>query len=360
MALRTNASAVRREGTVWAALVPLALVSAVSGLIVAAFYAWINPVIESRREREVIEMGLRSIFPEAARTEKLQGIALPEGVEEPVYEVFGPGGGRLGYMYYVAGKGWSDFRLAVGVDPQTQQVVAVRVLEHQETPGLGSRITEEGFLAQFAGKSLSDPFRPGEDVEAISGATVSTRGVAQAVSQSARSLLEAMGVKVEVAGSGSAGPGAGGSTAAAGGSGGGIAAPAYLGRIRSSLGEESTVAPADAWRIQDENGRLIGWAVRIEESGYGGPVSVLVLVDPAGPSVRQVEVLSHNETPGLGDAVTEPFFLEQFAGKGPGDALTVGVDIDGVTMATQSSEAVAKAVKRALSAVQALSGGARR
>lgn len=359
MALRANAAAVRRGGGVWSALVPLVLVATLSGLVVSAFYAWIHPTIESRREQEVVEMGLRGIFPQAARAEKLVGVELPAGVEEPVYEVYGARGERLGYMYYVAGKGWSDFRLAVGVNPETQQVVAVRVLEHQETPGLGSKITEEWFLAQFAGKSLSDPFRAGEDVEAITGATVSTRGVAQAVADSARPLLEAMGVKVEVASSSTGGAGGGAGASATGPA---VAAPAYLGRIRSAVGEEASVAPADVWRVEDSNGRLVAWAVRVEEAGYGGPLGLLVLVDPSGPSVRAVEVLSHNETPGLGDAVTDPFFLEQFTGKGPGDALQVGIDIDGVTMATQSSTAVANGVKRAIGVVQALAetGGARR
>jgi len=297
-------------------------------------------------------MGLRSIFPEAARATRVEGITLPQGVEEPVYEVLGPGNERLGYMYYVTGQGWSTFRLAVGVDPGTQQVVGVRVLEHQETPGLGARITEDWFLAQFAGKSLADPFRAGEDVQAISGATVSTRGVAQTVLQSARSLLEAMGVEVK-APSGAASAGA--ESAGAGGA-ARSAAPAYADRVRKALGEGIAFSPADAWRVQDESGRLVAWAVRVEERGYGGPVSVLVLVDPASLTVSAVEVLSHNETPGLGDAVTEASFLDQFKGRGPADALEIGVDIDGITMATQSSTAVAKAVKRAIEAVEALSG----
>lgn len=351
MALRAERNVAKPKSAVWNALVPLVLVAGLSGLLVSTFYVWINPIIEARREQEVIEMGLRSIFPEAQRTAKVDGISLPPGVEEPVYEVFGPGGESLGYMYYVAGKGWSDFRLAVGVDAGTQQVVGVRVLEHQETPGLGSRITEDWFLAQFAGKPLSDPFRAGDDVQAITGATVSTRGVADTVSQSARALLAAMGVTVEVEDA-SGGAGAGG--AAAGGS--GIAAPAYLARVREALGEGVEVAPADAWRVNDENGRLMAWAVRVEETGYGGPVSVLVLLDPAGPTVRDVAVLSHNETPGLGDAITESFFLEQFAGRGAGDPLQVGVDIDGLTMATQSSAAVAKAVKQAIEIAAALGG----
>src|SRR5690606_36721996 len=165
-----------------------------------------------------------------------------------------------------------------------------------ETPGLGSKITEDWFLAQFAGKPLSDPFRASDDVQAITGATVSTRRVADTVSQSARALLAAMGVTVEVEDA-SGGAGAGG--AAAGGS--GIAAPAYEARVRRALGERVVVARADAWRVNDQNGRLMAWAVRVDETGDGGPVSLLELLYRAGPSVRDLAVLSLNETPGLGD-----------------------------------------------------------
>ena len=153
----------------------MVLVSGLSGLVVSAFYTWINPIIEARREREVVELGLRElIFPEATRIASLHMDDLPQGIESPVYEVFGAKNEALGLMYYVTGQGWETFRLAVGVDPVEKRLVGVSVLEHQETPGLGSAITEEWFLGQFTGKAIGDPFRPGDDVQAITGATVST------------------------------------------------------------------------------------------------------------------------------------------------------------------------------------------
>ena len=337
-----------RRNKMWEMLLPLILVAGLSGLIVSVFYAWINPIIEARREQEVIEMGLRTIFPEAARMSAVEIDDLPPGVEAPVYEVFDNQNQSLGLMYYVTGQGWDVFRLAVGVDPVEKRVVGVRVLEHQETPGLGSAITEEWFLSQFAGKDLADPFRAGEDVEAISGATVSTRGVADTVSRSAREVLAAMGVEVEVAVQPTGG--AQGQAAAR------RAEPGYAQRIREALGEDVTLEPAEVWLVKAEEGGQLAWAVRVEEQGYGGPVSVLTLIDPADVTVLGVEVLSHNETPGLGDTVAEPFFLQQFFQKGPQDPLQVGVDIDGITMATYSAEAVTKAVKRALEMVEVVGG----
>lgn len=338
-----------KRNKAWETLFPLILVAGLSGLIVSVFYGWINPIIEARREQEVIELGLRMIFPEAERMTSLDVAGAPPEIEMPIYEVFGPQNESLGYMYYVTGQGWETFRLAVGVDPVEKRLVGARVLEHQETPGLGSAITEDWFLGQFSGKALSDPFQAGNDVEAISGATVSTRGVAQTLSQSARALLEAMGIDVEVAT-------ASDETSAAGAGGARAAEPQYAAKIRQALGEELSFVPADVWQVKGEDGKPVAWAVRIQEEGYGGPMNVLTLVDPADATVIGVEVLSHNETPGLGDLVTEPFFLGQFYQRSPKDPLEVGADIDGVTMATRSAEAVARAVKRALTAVEAVGG----
>ncbi len=58
-------------------------------------------------------------------------------------------------------------------------VKSVRVLEHQEERG--KPIAEKGFLSQFQGKKVSDAFQVGKDVDAVSGATYSSRSVSEAV-----------------------------------------------------------------------------------------------------------------------------------------------------------------------------------
>jgi len=59
------------------------------------------------------------------------------------------------------------------------------VTTHQETPGVGARVTtDENFSAQFTGLSIKDPFKvkaDGGKVDALSGATVSSRGVCGAL-----------------------------------------------------------------------------------------------------------------------------------------------------------------------------------
>ena len=57
----------------------------------------------------------------------------------------------------------------------------------KETPGLGSKIREQGFRIQFKGKSASDTkwaavTKDGGQIDAVTGATISSRAVTEAVS----------------------------------------------------------------------------------------------------------------------------------------------------------------------------------
>ncbi len=60
----------------------------------------------------------------------------------------------------------------------------VAVLEHKETPGLGSKMNDEAFKSQFIGKNPSTfnlkVKKDGGNVDALSGATISSRAFGQA------------------------------------------------------------------------------------------------------------------------------------------------------------------------------------
>lgn len=84
------------------------------------------------------------------------------------------------------GKGFGgDIGVLVAVNLETDEIVGVGVTTHQETPGVGARVTtEENFSAQFKGLSIKEPFKvkaDGGKVDALSGATVSSRGVCGAL-----------------------------------------------------------------------------------------------------------------------------------------------------------------------------------
>jgi Na+-translocating ferredoxin:NAD+ oxidoreductase subunit G len=85
------------------------------------------------------------------------------------------------------GKGFGgDIGVIVAVNLETDKIVGIGVTTHSETPGMGSRVkTEAAFAGQFKGKSIKEPFQvksDGGSIDAVSGATVSSRGVTGAVS----------------------------------------------------------------------------------------------------------------------------------------------------------------------------------
>ena len=107
-----------------------------------------------------------------------------------------------------SGQGFQDvLRLLYGYAPDRAAVVGMKVLESKETPGLGDKIEKDAaFKANFESlsvrlgpdaRSIADPItlvKPGEktepwQVEAITGATISSRAVATILRESTGSRI---------------------------------------------------------------------------------------------------------------------------------------------------------------------------
>jgi electron transport complex protein RnfG len=77
-----------------------------------------------------------------------------------------------------------EFPVMTGLD-MSGKIIDTYVLEHKETPGLGSKMTEEGFKAQFRGKRLKGTKwqvkKDGGDIDAITAATISSRAFTAAI-----------------------------------------------------------------------------------------------------------------------------------------------------------------------------------
>lgn len=113
-------------------------------------------------------------------------------------------------------------------------------------------------------------------------------------------------------------------------------------------------------------GEPVGYAVEtMTDKGFSGVFRLMVGFDASG-KVYNINVLEHNETPGLGSKMTEPEnpLLMSFKGKNPSEmkqplAVTKdGGDVQALTAATISSRAYVDAVARAYNAVQELLGNA--
>jgi len=105
-----------------------------------------------------------------------------------VYKVT-DGGSDAGYAVKIVAAGsQGDIEMVVGVDTDGA-VTGVSIVKNSETSGIGTKVMGNLPLAngtpvldQFIGKTTSDqPLKVGSNVDAISGATVSSKGVTKGV-----------------------------------------------------------------------------------------------------------------------------------------------------------------------------------
>jgi electron transport complex protein RnfG len=118
--------------------------------------------------------------------------------------------------------------------------------------------------------------------------------------------------------------------------------------------EEMTI-----YRAEDQAGTTLGYAVRVEASGYGGTIELLAGLSPDTAAITGIEVVSHLETPGLGGRITEESFQEQFRGLDPTETIayvknapadTDENEIQALSGATISTRAVVSGLNQELEA----------
>ena len=86
--------------------------------------------------------------------------------------------------YEVMGEGYhGTVGIMVGIDIKSGNLTGMKVTTHTETPGLGARIVEPAFYEQFAGLGIQDLAlsNKGGKINAVSGATISSQGVVEAI-----------------------------------------------------------------------------------------------------------------------------------------------------------------------------------
>ena len=107
------------------------------------------------------------------------------------------------------------------------------------------------------------------------------------------------------------------------------------------------------YRVSAE-GKIIGWAVIVEEMGKVKPITFLVGIDTQG-KVAGISILEYRDM--FGSEIKRRSFLRQFQGKSLKDKISIGADIDAVTSATISSQAAASAVRKAILIIAELQKG---
>lgn len=167
-------------------LAVLTALTLVSAALLATVHHWTAGPIEAAAQREKLE-ALRRVLP--ACDNDLLADALrfgPEGSSRTVY-VARHLGQVVGFALEAESDGYGGpLRVAVGLTPEGEVHGVIVIQADRETPGLGSRVREAAFLGAFRGLRSQEAraaslTQDGGRVEAVTGATISSRGVARAV-----------------------------------------------------------------------------------------------------------------------------------------------------------------------------------
>ncbi len=158
----------------------LVVVYLIGGLILALVYAKTSPIM-FRNAAVAKEQALKKLMPEADKIEKLGDWTIHDKHAE-YYRAL-KNGAVIGYIIQSYGKGYSSYiNTLIAVDTNFK-VLKINILGHAETPGLGDEIDSDRFKDEFAGKDLDHlkvlKTETTDYIQAISGATISSRAVAE-------------------------------------------------------------------------------------------------------------------------------------------------------------------------------------
>jgi electron transport complex protein RnfG len=199
-------SAGRKEPSSFRLIATLMVAAACSGLLLSGVYTVTKPMIDANKAA-ALKAGVFRVVPGATRIQKLalrDGQLVPVAddaiVTDPiVHAAYDDAGAFIGWAITGAAPGFQDtIDVLYGYDPAQRQVTGMHILQSKETPGLGDKIFKDlDFVGNFEGLSI-DPeivvVKDGRDadneVDAITGATISSKAVVKIINQANEQWLD--------------------------------------------------------------------------------------------------------------------------------------------------------------------------
>ena len=175
----------------------LALYASVACVGLALVYTATEDRIAGHAQRN-LEAALAELFPGGGGFEDISGTIENPGTGitfDAAYRIPREGA-LLGVAIQATGSSYGGPITVLAGISSGGAVAGVKILAHQDTPGLGANAaspsyfvdkgTKTTFYGQFAGKPVSDPFEVKKDVQAVTASTVTSRAVAALVQASAQ------------------------------------------------------------------------------------------------------------------------------------------------------------------------------
>ena len=192
----------------------LTLTALLSGFLVVMVVQWAMPYIEAN-QKAATEAAVFNVVKGATSSRAF--VIFPSGIVPAaqtsaegfvIYGGYDAAGNLQGLAIPGVASGYAGpVQIMFGYQPELQAITAYQVLTMTETPGLGDKVlTDEGFLANFDrldarltsdGSALANDIvtvksgtkQNAWEIDAISGATITSKAIGQAVNLSARQWL---------------------------------------------------------------------------------------------------------------------------------------------------------------------------
>jgi electron transport complex protein RnfG len=154
-----------------------------------------EPLIKINNEKATQE-AIFKVLPDAADVERIPHDELQ------IFRGINENDEAIGYAFVAQGSGYQGvIKIMAGIDVNLEKLTGIDILESVETPGLGAKITESGFRDQFKevlvlpaityvkGKAPESD----NEIQAITGATVSSRSVVNILNTTIAAVKEVIG-----------------------------------------------------------------------------------------------------------------------------------------------------------------------
>ena len=185
----------------------LGCISLVAGVLIAATYKITEKPIAANQSR-IMQEAVFQVLPGAARRRDVLLEAggardCKPGEKPSFYAAEDEAGNFIGYALRATGRGYAgNVDILYGYSPEKKAVIGMKVLQSNETPGLGDKITKDPlFLENFKALDVSDvaahpivavkhgkKMNPWE-IDGISGSTVSSKAVGDALRESTMRMV---------------------------------------------------------------------------------------------------------------------------------------------------------------------------
>ena len=195
----------------------LGLVSVICGIIIVGIYQLTLPAVNANKKL-ALERQVFKVIPSAKKVVTYfatpTGIIAAEGQDQPpaqgtiFYAVYDEANKLAGIAAEASSSGYADqVRVLYAYDVEKQAITGIGVISMRETPGIGDKIlTDQAFLKNFEAldvrlsddmKALANAVKTVKhgtktnpwQIDAIAGATVTSKAVGRGINESAQTLL---------------------------------------------------------------------------------------------------------------------------------------------------------------------------